>query len=232
MYELTWTETELREMFKERLLKKCHLSPLSFEDLLGRYFSLSLYDACGTPRDVFSYVIDRTFRRPRDIIHIFPHLRTILESDQRISIAALDRLFADYFCKTIGFILAQYRFIKSELDEILAKFEHSNAILTYEQLRFIVSSRDIIALDLADVPRVIGILYEIGVFGVLVRTTSDSNTQPPPRPLVRDNLTVEYCYQRRRSVLRSEYLVMHPIFRNEYSMIDNTKEVFEADGPV
>lgn len=225
-YELTWTHDELREMFRRRLSEICRLGNMPFENVLHKYFGGSIYDTFGNRRDVFTYVVDHTFGRPRDIMNLYRELKSLLAPEQKISVAAAYKAIAEYISLTIDTIIDEYKFVRPDLDEILLKFDKSNSILTYDDILFAVASKEIVALNLNEVHRVIHMLYEIGLFGIL-RYDSDASrisTHSKKTPL--HSLLVEYCYDRRQRTLKGEYFVMHPIFRYEFSMVDNTDEFF------
>ena len=215
-YELTWTDDEMASMFRKRLAEGCRLGNMSLEAILKKYFGNGIWDTYGNRRDVLAYMLEHTFGRPRDIMNIYKQLIAVLGKD-KLTISDSYKAISDYISETVDTIINEYSFVQPNLYEILSEFEKSDSLCNWEYIRVRVAQKGAAAVQVKEIGNVINTLYEIGLFGIL-SDTPESSTSPI------QSLNVEYCYNRRRKAFKKHDFVMHPVFRYEYSMRDNSKE--------
>lgn len=213
-YELTWSEDELRAMFRKRLAELCKVGKTPFDKVMKKYFGDHIYDTYGNPRDVFTYMIEHTFGRPRDIMNLYKQLKSVLGGD--VSADEAYSAISDYIADTVDTIINEYSFVQPNLRDILHEFEGVDSLCDWEYIRVRVSQKGLLP-NVTDSGKVIEILYEISLFGIFI---DDVTKQNPPI----HSLKVEYCYDRRKKSFKRLPFLMHPVFRYEYSMKDNRKQ--------
>jgi hypothetical protein len=225
--ELLWKDSELKEMFRKRLLELGRLKKLSLEDLLNNYFGEGVYDTYGKRRDLLGYIIENTFGRPRDIMNIYSQLKYYLRNHSLYTDNGYYAI-ADYVSETIQSIISEYSFVQPNLDYILQGFVGANAVLKYSDVYQIVLEKNANVISEQEVDKIINTLYEIGLFGLMSRDKNPfyDNLLTQKTPI--HSLKVEYCYNKRttlRTLKRSDsHLVIHPIFRYEYSIRNNLSD--------
>ncbi len=215
-YELRWTDEEMRAMFRNRLSELCRLGKTPFDSIMKIYFGDYIYDIYGNKRDIFTYMIENTFGRPRDIMNLYKQLKFVLGGHSITTDAAYNAI-SDYISETVDTIIKEYSFAQPHLYDVINEFTKSDSLCNWEYIRVRVAEKAGAALPIKDVENVISTLYEISLFGVFI----DAPKKPLP-PI--HSLDVEYCYDRRRKSLKRLNFVMHPIFRYEYLMRDNSKD--------
>lgn len=215
-YELTWTDDEMRIMLARRIAELCRLGNMPLDIVMKKYFGECIYDIYGKPRDVFTYMIENTFGRPRDIMNIYKRLKDILGKN-KVNINEAYQAISDYITETVNTIINEYSFVQPNLSDILQEFERADSLCDWEYVRLRVAQKSAAAVQFKEVGKVMNMLYDISLFGVLI---DDPLKAIPPI----HSLNVEYCYDRRRKSFKKLNFVMHPIFRYEYSMKDNSKE--------
>ena len=221
-YELNWDKDELQSMLRKRLAELCKVGKMPFDEIMHKYFCEGIHDTFGKSREIYSYIIENTFGRPRDIMNLYIKLSPVLGKGD-FSLEVGNKAIVDYISNTVLTIIGEYKFVQPFLADILDSFEKKNAVCSYEDIRGLVADKtDSISLDPSKLKKIIDQLYEIGVFGILGSIPSF-----PFMPI--HSWDVEYCYDRRRtSIKKLETFVFHPIFRAEYSMIDNSTKYLKG----
>lgn len=214
--QLSWTDDKLEELILTRANASMGIS-ISVRDFWTRIFPPYVYDEPSS-----KYILDRTLKRPRDVIQICNLCRdnANIYNHDKIEIEDVIQATEVYSNWKLNDLIVEWKINYPFLNDLLIIFTNNSYVVPrnrfdklFNNMKSAMASRYSDLANLLTEDSVLNILYSIGFLGI------------------ERNGSTNYYYDNPHSVeIRDKLFVVHPAFRNALKCISSTNvKSFESE---